>query len=381
MHIKDDILLCDLDAFFASVEQLDNLELRGKPVIVGGDPAARGVVSTCSYEARSYGVRSAMPMKKAVELCPEAVVLRGNMRRYKEMSNRVLGILERYTPDIEPVSIDEAYLAVTKETGLETAKAIRAAVKEELGLPISIGVSVNKLLAKIACGLAKPDNLKALWPQDVPQLLWPLPVKVLPGVGPVTEKKLHSYGLSTVGSLAEFPEESLISLLGKNGKLLKQYAWGQDDRKVETEHERKSVSEETTFPRDVFEREQILVTLLELSGEVGYRLRSKGLRAKTISLKLRFADFNTITRDMTLSEATDSDREIYRCAEKLFLREGNRPPWRLSGVKASSLESSRQLSLFSSVSASETKITLVKDRLRNKYGREVLVSARRLMKD
>ncbi len=138
MHNKDDILLCDLDAFFASVEQLDNPELKGKPVIVGGDPTARGVVSTCYYAARRFGVRSAMPMRKALELCPEAVVLRGNMQRYKEMSARVQGILERYTPDIEPVSIDEAYLAVTKDTGLETAKAIRAAVKEELGLPVSI---------------------------------------------------------------------------------------------------------------------------------------------------------------------------------------------------------------------------------------------------
>jgi DNA polymerase IV len=380
-HNQDEILLCDLDAFFAAVEQLDNPELRGKPVLVGGDPAGRGVVSTCSYEARKFGVRSAMPMKKALELCPQAVRIRGNMRRYQEMSARVRQILERYTPDIEPVSIDEAYLAVKKGTGLATARAIRAAVKEELGLTVSIGVSVNKLLAKIACELAKPDNLQAIWPRDVPQQLWPLPVKVLPGVGPVTEKKLGAYGIRTVGDLAAFPEKSLVRLLGKSGIFLQAYARGEDSRKLETEHERKSISEETTFPRDVFDPERVLVTLLELAGDVGYRLRTKGLRAKTISLKLRFADFKTITRDLTLAESTDSDREIYRCIEKLFLRHSGRPPWRLVGVRASTLERSQQLSLYPPAADGERELDRIKDRLRQKYGREVLVSARRLRKD
>ncbi len=219
--MKQEILLCDLDAFFASVEQLDRPELRGRPVLVGGDPDDRGVVSTCSYEARSFGVRSAMPMKKALELCPEAVLLPVNMKRYKEMSEKVLKIFERFTPDIEPVSIDEAYLAVKRGTGYQTASKIRSTVRDELDLSISIGISINKLLAKIACGLAKPDNLKVLWPEDVPVQLWLLPVRILPGIGPSTDKKLYSYGVRTVGDLEKFPEESLVRLFGRNGTVLR----------------------------------------------------------------------------------------------------------------------------------------------------------------
>ena len=380
MEDKFDILLCDLDAFFASVELLDRPELVGQPVIVGGHPEGRGVVSTCSYEARKYGVRSAMPMKKARELCPGGVFLPVNMKRYREISGQVFKVFEGYTPDIEPVSIDEAYLAVKQGTGIETARAIRVSVREKLALPISIGISENKLLAKIACEQAKPDNLKALWAKDVPERLWPLPVKVLPGVGPVTGKKLSTYGIATVGDLARFPEDSLISLLGKNGAVLKKYAWGQDDRKIEKEHERKSISEETTFPQDVFDRDHILSTLLALSEEVGYRLRASGLRARTISIKLRYADFSTITRDITLSEGTDRDSAIYKTVEALFLKFRGKPPWRLVGVKASGLEKWQQLSLLSPAPENEKKITLVKDRLREKYGRDILISAKRLMK-
>lgn len=229
-QMKQDILLCDLDAFFASVEQLDHPELQGKPVIVGGNPKARGVVSTCSYEAREYGVRSAMPMKKALELCPEAVLRAVNMRRYKEVSKQVMTIFERFTPDIEPVSIDEAYLGVKKGTGLKTAQQIRAAVKKELKLPISVGISVNKLLAKIASDLAKPDNIKAIWPEDVPDTIWPLPVKIIPGIGSSTEKKCNLYGIKTVGDLAKFPDKALISSFGKNGVVFKNYANGYDNR-------------------------------------------------------------------------------------------------------------------------------------------------------
>ncbi|NLX91723.1 MAG: DNA polymerase IV [Firmicutes bacterium] len=378
--MKQDILLCDLDAFFASVEQLDHPELQGKPVIVGGNPKARGVVSTCSYEAREYGVRSAMPMKKALELCPEAILLPVNMRRYKEVSKQVMTIFERFTPDIEPVSIDEAYLGVKKGTGVETAQQIRAAVKKELKLPISVGISVNKLLAKIASNLAKPDNIKAIWPEDVPDIIWPLPVKIIPGIGSSTEKKCYLYGIKTVGDLAKFPDKALISAFGKNGVIFKNYANGYDNRELELIHKTKSISEETTFPQDVFDREQVLTTLLALSEEVGYRLRSKRLRAKTISLKLRFADFTTISRDITLQEPTDKDLQIYHLVERLFLRHCNKPPWRLVGVRVSGLEKNQQLSLLSSAAENENKIMVVKDRLRDKYGKEVLVSAKRLLK-
>ncbi len=376
--MKQDILLCDLDAFFASVEQRDHPELKGKPVIVGGSPETRGVVAACSYAAREYGIKSAMPMKKALELCPRAILQPVNMRRYKEVSGQVMAIFERFTPDIEPVSIDEAYLGVKKGAGIETAQLIRSTVREELVLPISVGVSVNKLLAKIASNLAKPDNLKAIWPEDVPDAIWPLPVKVIPGIGSSTEKKCRFLGIKTVGDLAKFPEEVLISSFGKNGLDFKNYANGYDNRELELKREAKSISEEMTFPQDVFDRRQVLAALLDLSEEVGYRLRSRGLRAKTVSLKLRFADFTTISRDVTFHEPTDRDLQIYRSIEELFLRHCKKPPWRLVGVRVSGLDRNRQLSLLSS--ENENKILQVKDRLRDKHGRDILFRAKRLLK-
>jgi len=343
---KRDILLCDLDAFFAAVEQRDHPEYRGKPVIVGGSHAARGVVSTCSYEARRFGVHSAMPMRKALQLCPGAVVLTGDMARYRAASEQVLAVFDRITPDIEPVSIDEAYLAVPRGEGTAAAGRIRAAVRGELGLPISVGVSANKLLAKIACGLAKPDGLKALWPEDVPELLWPLPVKVLPGLGPVSAQKLNSVGIKTVGQLAAAPAALLRRLLGNTAALLQQHARGIDDRGLEQCREAKSISEERTFPADVTDRETVLAVLIEQAEGLGYRLRSARLLARTIGIKLRFADFTTITRDQTLPAPTDLDAVIYGTARGLFLRCGGRLAWRLVGIRVSGLESSRQLSLF-----------------------------------
>ncbi|MFY9447490.1 MAG: DNA polymerase IV, partial [Dethiobacteria bacterium] len=281
MRDNKEILLCDLDAFFASVEQLDHPHLRGKPVIVGGDPEGRGVVSTCSYEARPFGVRSAMPVKKALQLCPEAILRPVNLPRYKAVSRQVRRILSRFTPELQFVSIDEAYLAVEKGAGLETAEAVRRAVREELGLPLSVGVSVNKLLAKIACELVKPDRIGSLWPEEVPERLWPLPVSVIPGVGPATREELGRYGIRTVGDLARFPRASLVRLLGSRGVELHQYAHGIDHRSLEEEQEAKSISEEVTFPRDLFDGEDLLLVLQELSAEVGYRLRAEGLTART----------------------------------------------------------------------------------------------------
>ena len=377
--MKHDILLCDLDAFFASVEQRDNPAFKGRPVIVGGDPDSHGVVSTCSYEARRYGVKSAMPMKKALKLCPEAVILPVNMPRYNEVSDQVMDIFERFTPDIEQVSIDEAYLAVKRGAGLETAQKIRSAVRRELDLPLSIGVSANKLLAKIACWLAKPDNIKALWPEEVEKVLWPLPVRVLPGVGSVTERKLNMFGIKTVGDIASFPLSALENIVGTFAASLKEYAFGRDDRKLELEPERKSISEETTFSRDVYEKDFILTALFDLASEVGYRLRSKGLRARTITLKLRFPDFSTKTRSVTLPEATDSDERIYSVAAELFARCCERPPWRLVGLRASGLERGSQLSLVSAEGLKKEKITPVLDMLRSKYGRGAIFKGKRLL--
>lgn len=378
---KQDILLCDLDAFFASVEQRDNPEYRGKPLIVGGSPESRGVVSTCSYEARRFGVRSAMPMRRALKLCPGAEVVRGNMSRYSAVSAQVLAVYDRFTPDIEPVSIDEAYLAVPRGRGLETAEAIRAAVRAELELPLTVGVSTNKLLAKIACESAKPDRAGALWPEEVPAVLWPMPLKVLPGLGPVTERKLNGIGIDTVGRLAAAPEELLRRLLGSAAAAsLQRCARGIDDRPLERSRAAKSISEERTFAGDITAREIVLATLLEQAEGLGYRLRSRGLRARTVTLKLRFDDFTTITRDVTLPEATDRDSVIYGAARDLFARCGVRRPWRLVGVRVSGLEAHRQLSLFTQPpgAVKEERLGRVRDRLREKYGGEVVYRAGRL---
>ncbi len=376
MKKEEDILLCDLDAFFAAVEQVDHPEYRGKPVIVGGNPAGRGVVSTCSYEARVFGVHSAMPMKKALQLCPEAIVIKGNMKRYAEASRQVKSIFERFTPDVEVVSIDEAYLAIEKGSGLNTGQAIRKLVRNELGLSISVGVSVNKLLAKVACELAKPDDIKAMWPSDVPLCFWPLPIKTIPGIGPATENKLSQQGIKTVGDLAKYPPKRLYRLLGSNVRGVLEFANGIDRRPLIKERDVKSVSEEKTFPEDVFDDKLFMPAILnELSAGVGYCLRVRGLAARTVTLKLRYSNYRTITRSKTLNEATDSDSTIYQAAVKLFNDHKSSPPWRLIGVKVSSLDKNYQQVLFSNKDDKEKKVINAKDSLQGKYGKPMVVNA------
>jgi len=379
---KYDILLCDLDAFFASVEQLDNADLRGKPVIVGGSPEGRGVVSTCSYEARKYGVRSAMPMKKAVSLCPHAIIVKGRMWRYKEMAEMVIQTLEKFTPLIEVVSIDEAYLAVPSGKGLETAQNIRQIIKKELLLPISIGVSSNKLLSKISCEMAKPDNIDTLFPEDVKQHLWPLSIRSLPGIGPVTESNLNQLGINTVGELAVFPLQTLVRVIGQHAPIIQGYANGIDNRHLEYGTEAKSISEETTFPQDIYDNDTIKAVIMELAAGVGYRLRRSNLLSRTITLKLRYSNFQTITRSKTLPDPIDSDSKIYKSASQLFSRHKGKPPWRLIGLQASTLEKGRQLSLLqpSAIEEKEIILTKTRDSLHQKYGSEVIFQASRLKK-
>ncbi|MEW6545801.1 MAG: DNA polymerase IV [Bacillota bacterium] len=375
-----DILLCDLDAFFASIEQRDHPELRGKPVIVGGDASRRGVVAACSYEARAYGVRSAMPMRQALELCPRAIVLPVRMSRYRKVSDRVFSIFDRFTPDLEPVSIDEAYLAVPAGKGAEVAQQIRTLVRRELDLPLSVGVSCNKLLAKIACRLAKPDGLRELWPDHVAGILWPLPVGILPGVGPKAEERLLRAGIRTVGDVAAASPQLMETLLGSFGHTVYQYAHGRDGRPVITQHQARSLSEEMTFATDVGDPEQVLSALMEMAEELGHRLRTAGLRARTIGIKLRFPDFLTITRATTLRQATDSDSTIYRVASELFLRHRGNPPWRLVGISVSSLEEWQQLSFpgLTGDAPDETPVDRTLDALRRRFGKPVVFRARRL---
>jgi DNA polymerase-4 len=374
--VPRDILLCDLDAFFASVEQRDRPELAGLPVIVGGRPEARGVVASCSYEARRLGVRSAMPVRRALRLCPEAVLLPVDLPRYRRASEEVFAVFRECAEAVEEVSIDEAYLAVPPGNGAAIARELRRRVREELGLPLSVGVSANKLLAKIACGLAKPDGLRELWPEDVPLVLWPLDVSVLPGVGPKTRKRLEEMGIRSVGDLAARREDILVSALGSLGATLWRYACGLDDRELETAREEKSLGAETTFPHDVRDREEALAALASLCEDVGFRLRQKGLLAKTVTVKIRYADYSTVTRSATLPRPTCTDGAVWRAARDLFLRHSGHGPWRLVGVQLSNLTDTdwRQLSLLEDPRREmrEEKLAATLDALKARYGKDAV---------
>ncbi len=374
-----EILLCDLDAFYASVEQRDHPEYRGLPVIVGGSPESRGVVSTCSYEARKFGVRSAMPSAEALKLCPGAVFLPVDMDRYRSASEKVFAIYGRFTPEMEIVSIDEAYLALPAGEGLALAGEIHRAVRDELQLSLTIGISRNKLLAKIASEMVKPNRVGTLWPEDVPAQLWPQPLEMLPGLGPVTARKLEDIGIVSIGRLAAAPATLLQKLFGKSGLQLQRSARGLDDRPLEPLRKAKSISEERTFASDLADEEALRALLMEQAESLGYSLRSGGLLARTVSIKLRFSDFRTITRDRTLPDPTDSDLEIYRVAGELFTNHKGRPPWRLVGLKVSGLVAGEQLALFETPGTKMENLELVRDRLRDRYGEPVIRHARSLI--
>ncbi|MGO0122524.1 DNA polymerase IV [Desulfothermobacter acidiphilus] len=368
-----EILLCDLDAFFAAVEQRDNPELRGRPVIIGGAPEGRGVVATCSYEARRFGIRSAMPLKQALRLCSEAVLLPVDLPRYRRAASEVLALYRRFTPRIEVVSIDEAYLGVPPGEGLSIARAIKEEVLRKLQLPLSIGVSVNKLLAKIACNLSKPRGLRALWPEEVEDILWPLPVEVLPGIGPRTRELLELRGIKTVRDLALAPIYLLKEILGKEAFRFKEYSQGIDRRGLVFSRPPLSFSKERTFAQDVHRPEVLQGALMLLAEELGFRLRRNGYLARNITLKLRFADFRTVARSRSLREGTNRDSVIYRVAMELFQEFSASPPWRLVGIQVAGLDRLQQLSWLGDVDEErERLLALVLDSLRSRYGRPVV---------
>lgn len=349
------IIHADLDAFFASVEQLDNPDLRGRPVVVGGAPEARGVVAAASYEARAYGVHSAMPMRTALSLCPEAVRVSPRFQRYAEISKRVMDIFRQVTPLVEQISLDEAFLDVSERVGEgwsaeEAASTVKERVRREVGLTVSVGVASSKSVAKIASGLNKPDGLTVVPPGSERQFLAPLPVQSLWGVGPKTAERLASDSITTIGELAGQSEEWASSRFGARGLYFLSLARGIDDSPVMVEHERKSVSTETTFPRDVDDPKVLEASLRELADNTARRLRGSGLRGRTIKLKLRLADFTTFTRQTTIVRPTDAAEVILAEASRLLARElhaGRR--FRLLGVGVSSLregEAESQPSLF-----------------------------------
>jgi DNA polymerase-4 len=373
----------DLDAFFCAVEEKKQPSLRGKPFAVGGKPGERGVVSSCSYPARQFGVRSAMPMGRAMRLCPELIVLPGDYKAYSAASRQVMQILRDLTDQVEQISIDEAFLDVSEfsEPTDQIARQLQQKIHQELGLPCSLGVASNKLVAKIANDFGKiarrgpepPNAITIVPPGEEAAFLAPLPTEALWGVGPKTAERLAEMNILTIGDIAACPEEQLKARFGKTGWDLSQRSRGLDDRPITTEHEAKSISQETTFARDIRDESILVSTLLQHSQRVGQRLRQAHLTGTTIRLKLRWADFQTLTRQTTLSQPTDQDEDIYRAAEELFHRAWQpKRPVRLIGVGISGLGPQvHQLSFLDIPSKKNLRLAQVVEELRQRYGEEV----------
>ena len=320
------IIHADLDAFYAAVEQLDNPRLRGKPVLVGGSPEGRGVVATASYEAREFGVHSAMPMTTAVRHCPQGIIIRPRFSRYQEISRQVMGVFRDLTPLVEPLSLDEAYLDITQvvEAGqypLTIALDLKQRVKNDTGLDVSVGVATNKTVAKIASDLEKPDGLVVVPPGEERGFLAPLRVGKLPGVGPKTVERLQREGILTIGQLADQPAEWFGRLFGKRAASLQARAQGQDQEPVQTERLTRSVSAETTFPTDVNDPERLHQELAQLSAKAVQHLEAKELRGRTVTVKLRLADFTTFTRQTTLPMLTSIESAVLETARRLLSKE------------------------------------------------------------
>jgi DNA polymerase-4 len=380
------ILHVDLDAFFAAVEQRDRPELRGKPVIVGGGgPNDRGVVSTASYEARVFGVRSAMPLRTAAALCPHGIFVPVDGRKYGHESKRVMAILRRFTPLVEPVSIDEAFLDVTGTDALwgpavEVGRRIKRAIHDETQLTASVGVASTKLVAKIASDLRKPDGLVVVPAGEEAAFLRPLPISRLWGVGPQLGAALREYGVGTIGDLAALPEDLLARRFGKIGASLHFRALGIDDDPVADRDAAKSVSHEHTFDVDTSDRETIERTLLAMADGVAGRLREAGLKASTVSVKIRDSSFRTITRQRTLPSPTDLTEPIWRTALELARPEIRGIRVRLLGVGTSNFMEPAQLSLFGGGEgeARRRAATEASDAIRRRYGDRAVTRARLL---
>ena len=359
------IVHLDLDAFYAAVEMLQNPDLKGKPILVGGRPSSRGVVATASYAAREYGVHSAMPMAQAVRLCPHAIVLAPRFDVYRRYSQRVMAILREETTSLEKVSIDEAYLDLTDDVygaaggelgdgvspwgrAAEIAHRLQGRVRDELELSASLGVATNKLVAKVASDHDKPGGLTVVRPGDEAAFLAPLPVRVIWGVGPVTAEKLAQMGVTTVGDLASLSERALQARFGSHGASMAQRARGIDPRPVCTEHQRKSVSRETTFSQDLKAWEDVKHHMWRLSRGVAERLQKASLVAGTIAIKLRYENFETLSRQMSLDVPTDDEGRIYQAALVLLQQTWDRGrPVRLLGVGGDHLQPpTGQLALF-----------------------------------
>lgn len=382
------ILHADMDAFFAAVEQLDHPELRGRPVIVGAPPNRRGVVAAASYEARAFGVRSAMPSREAGRRCPHGVFVRPRMERYEELSRRVFAIFERFTPLVEPLSIDEAVLDVTGARhlfgdGPTLARRIKAAVREELGLTVTIGVAPNRFLAKLASELGKPDGLVVV-PNDSAEIrawLAPLPVARLWGVGAATERRLRELGMATIGDVQTVPMDRLIARFGTpTARWLRTLAEGRDDRPVGETAPAQSISRERTFPQDVRDRTRVEAALLELVEDVGRRLREGGWYAGTARLKIRYAPFRTVTRQCPIRPPACDDFTLRAAARRLWQAERQGRAVRLIGFGAERLaRTPGEPTLFDDLDARRQRLerlSRVVDELNRRYGPGAVVVPR-----
>ena len=378
MHTRK-ILHLDLDAFFCAVEEQLTPALRGKPFAVGGRPDQRGVVASCSYPARMQGVRSAMPMGRALRLCPELIIVPARHGAYGEVSKRVMARLRALTPLVEQISIDEAYLDVTDQPGEgeSIARTLQATIRDQVGLPCSLGVASNKLMAKIANNVGKaanrsgspPNAITVVVPGGEAAFLAPLPCSELWGVGPRTAERLRALGIETIGQLARRPETELIQIFGKHGAELWLHARGRDDSPIVTEHERKSVSQETTFVRDVQDGELLRKTLFAQARELSATVQRKQMVGSTVKLKLRWADFTTVTRQSTLGEPTAALQPIFQAAAQLLLAVWDGRPVRLIGVGLSKLTSgARQATLFDAPNAKQEKLDEALRTLRERFG-------------
>ena len=383
MTVPRTILHADLDAFFASVEQLDNPALRGQPVLVGGR-SGRGVVAAASYEARTFGCRSAMPMSRALSLCPHAMVAPPRFERYSELSHRFMDILGRFSPLVEALSVDEAFVDVTGSRllhgdGPAIARAIRAATSAELGLTVSVGVGPNKFVAKLASDMDKPDGLTVA--PDAPDALaaWlrTLGIERMWGVGPKSLPHYHAAGIRTFGDLQRMDPGKLRTALGDHALGMRERAFGRDERPVETEHERKGVGHETTFDEDVADPEAVIDMLHGLTESACRRLRASGGTTRRIAIKIRFGDFETITRSCTLDAETDSTLAVLAAAKDLFRRWASRDfvPVRLIGVRLERTEAGEEApaSLFADVQDERHRtIDRVSDAIERKFGKGIV---------
>jgi DNA polymerase IV len=382
------ILHVDMDAFYASVEQRDDPKLLGKPVVVGGSPDGRGVVSAASYEARKYGVHSAMPARRAKQLCNHLVFVRPRIDYYAQISKQIRNVFEDYTPIVEPLSLDEAFLDVTGTerlhgTAPKIAVEIKLRIREELGLIASIGVAPNKFLAKIASDLQKPDSLVVVDQDHIQSFLDPLPVGRIWGVGKVSAEALRQRAITTIGQLRQLPLVTLTQMFGSCGEQYWSLSRGIDPRRVVPDREAKSISNETTFEEDISDLQLLKAWLVVLAESVGRRIRAHDLKAKSIELKIRFSDFKTVTRSMTLEFPTDITAELVRCAHTLFEEriQLNRQSVRLIGVGVSNFANSTmtQLSLFDEPEREQQRsLDSATDEIAKRFGKAAIYRAAKL---